>query len=379
MKKIFVLSAGRSDYDRYYPIISELNKNKKIKLWLCLTRSHQEEIFGNTIKYVSKEFKILKNKYDNKNHYKSDFAKNFSDDLYFINAKIKKNRPDLIIVLGDRYEMILGPISAIPYNIPVIHFFGGAVTEGAIDELIRHAITKMSHYHFVLLENYKKRLVRMGEESWRIKTIGMHELNNLKKQTNFSLKYLKKKYNFNFYEPYILFTLHPTTLELTRLKHQIKIVEHSLKKCKMNVVFTYPNADPGYEQIIKFIKRFKNKKKYLIFKNAGITLYANLLRNASILLGNSSSGIVEAASFKKPVINLGTRQKGKYIPKNVINCDFNSQKILKCIIKAKSKKLQKKISKLRNPYESNTNIKDIVRTILKIKKNDKLLRKKFKD
>tara|TARA_E500000178_G_C17021857_1_gene756017 strand:+ start:643 stop:1782 length:1140 start_codon:yes stop_codon:yes gene_type:complete len=379
MKKIFVLSVGRSDYDRYYPIISELNKLKKVKLWLCLTRSHQEKIFGNTINYISKEFKIIRNKHYSKKSFKSDIAKNFSDDLFFMGAEIKKKKPDLIIVLGDRYEMILGPISAIPYNIPVIHFFGGAVTEGAIDELIRHSITKMSHYHFVLLEKYKKRLIKMGEESWRIKTIGMHELTYLKKQKVFKLKYLNKKYNFNFHEPYILFTLHPTTLELTKLKQQIKIVEESLKNCKMNVVFTYPNADPGHKQIINFIKKFKNKKKYLIFKNAGITLYANLLRNASFLLGNSSSGIVEAASFKKPVINLGTRQKGKHIPKNVINCDFNSQKILKSIIKANSKKLRKKISLLKNPYESKTNIKDIIRLILRIRQNDKLLRKKFKD
>ena len=124
-------------------------------------------------------------------------------------------------MLGDRYEMILGPISAIPYNIPVIHFLVGQLPREPLMTNRCHAITKMSHYHFVLLENYK-RLVRMGEESWRIKTIGMHELNNLKKQTNFSLKYLKK-YNFNFYEPYILFTLHPTTLELTRLKHKLKL------------------------------------------------------------------------------------------------------------------------------------------------------------
>ena len=147
----------------------------------------------------------------------------------------------------------------------------------------------------------------------------------------------------------------------------------------MNVVFTYPNADPGYKQVIDFIKKFTNKKKYLIFKNAGITLYANLLRNASILLGNSSSGIVEAASFKKPVINLGTRQKGKYMPKNVINCDFNTKKILKSILRAKSQKFQKKINKLRNPYESNIKIKDLVNIILNIKKNDKFLRKKFED
>lgn len=379
MKKIFVLSVGRSDYDRYYPIISELNKNKKIKLWLCLTRSHQEKIFGNTINYISKEFKILKNKYNNNNIFKSDFAKNFSDDLIFINKEIKQKSPDLIIVLGDRYEMILGPISAIPYNIPVIHFFGGAITEGAIDELVRHAITKMSHYHFVLLEKYKKRLIKMGEENWRIKTVGMHELTNLKKQKIFNLKYLNEKYKFNFKQPYILFTLHPTTLELSRLNQQIKIIKKSLKKCKMNVVFTYPNADPGYKQVIDFIKKFTNKKKYLIFKNAGITLYANLLRNASILLGNSSSGIVEAASFKKPVINLGTRQKGKYMPKNVINCDFNTKKILKSILRAKSQKFQKKINKLRNPYESNIKIKDLVNIILNIKKNDKFLRKKFED
>ena len=223
--------------------------------------------------------------------------------------------------------MMLGPISAIPYNIPVIHFFGGAVTEGATDELVRHAITKMSHYHFVLLDQYKKRLKKMGEESWRIKTIGMHELFNLKKQKMFNLSYLNKKYKFNFNKPYILFTLHPTTLELKSLRKQIHIIKNSLIKSNLNVVFTYPNADPGFETVINFIKTFKNKKKYIVFKNAGINLYANLLKNATLLLGNTSSGIVEAASFKKPVINLGTRQKGKYTPKNVINCDFNSKKL----------------------------------------------------
>ena len=147
----------------------------------------------------------------------------------------------------------------------------------------------------------------------------------------------------------------------------------------MNVVFTYPNADPGHKQVIEFLKKFKNKKRYFIIKNAGANLYANLLRNSLLLLGNSSSGIVEAASFKKPVINLGSRQKGKYIPKNVINCDFDTKKILKSIDKAKSKKFIKEIKKLQNPYESKIKIKDVINIILKIEKNDKLLRKKFID
>ncbi len=379
MKKILVLSAGRSDYDRYYPIIIELNKIKKVKLWLCLTKSHQENVFGNTIKYISNEFRIIKNNYSTKNKIQNEFARNFCEDLSFVSLQIMKKKPDLIIVLGDRYEMIIGPISAIPYNVPVIHFFGGAVTEGAIDELVRHALTKMSHYHFVLLDQYKKRLIKMGEESWRVKTIGMHELNNLKKQKIIDPKLLFKKYKFNFSEPYILFTLHPTTLELDKLKNQIKILQITLKKSNMNVVFTYPNADPGYKQVIEFIKKFKNKKRYFIIKNAVANLYANLLRNSSLLLGNSSSGIVEAASFKKPVINLGSRQKGKYIPKNVINCDFDSKKILKSINKAKSKKFIKEIKKLQNPYESKIKIKDVINIILKIEKNDRLLRKKFID
>tara|TARA_Y200000002_G_C22688499_1_gene666960 strand:- start:6595 stop:7734 length:1140 start_codon:yes stop_codon:yes gene_type:complete len=379
MKKILVISAGRSDYDRYYPIISELNKKKRIKLWLCLTRSHQENIFGKTINYISKEFNIFKNSYKSKKIFNNDFSKNFCDDLLFINEKIKKKKPDLIIILGDRYEMMLGPISAIPYNIPVIHFFGGAVTEGATDELVRHAITKMSHYHFVLLDQYKKRLKKMGEESWRIKTIGMHELFNLKKQKMFNLSYLNKKYKFNFNKPYILFTLHPTTLELKSLRKQIQIVKNSLIKSNLNVVFTYPNADPGFETVINFIKTFRDKKKYIVFKNAGINLYANLLKNATLLLGNTSSGIVEAASFKKPVINLGTRQKGKYTPKNVINCDFNSKKIMKSIAKAMSKNFNDKIKNLINPYESKIKINEIIKIILKISNNDKILRKKFID
>ncbi len=379
MKKIFVISAGRSDYDRYYPIISKLNKKKNIKLWLCLTRSHQENIFGKTINYISKEFNIIKNSYKSKKIFNNNFTKNFCEDLLFINEKIKKKKPDLIIILGDRYEMMLGPISAIPYNIPVIHFFGGAVTEGATDELVRHAITKMSHYHFVLLDQYKKRLKKMGEESWRIKTIGMHELFNLKKQKMFNLSYLNKKYKFNFDKPYILFTLHPTTLELKSLGKQIQIIKNSLIKSNLNVVFTYPNADPGFETVIKFIKSFRDKKKYIVFKNAGINLYANLLKNATLLLGNTSSGIVEAASFKKPVINLGTRQKGKYIPKNVINCDFNRKKIMKSITKAMSKNFNEKIKNLINPYESKIKINEIIKIIYKINNNDKILRKKFID
>tara|TARA_B100000029_G_scaffold513034_1_gene611349 strand:- start:2030 stop:3190 length:1161 start_codon:yes stop_codon:yes gene_type:complete len=384
MKKIFVLSVGRSDYDRYYPILSELNKNNKVNLFLYLSKVHQNRTFGKTIKFVNRKFKIMRKKYKSNNFRKIETRKeiinNFSDDLLFLSQEIKKKKPDLLIVLGDRYEMLIGPVAAAPYNIPVIHFFGGAVTEGAIDELIRHSITKMSHFHFVALEQYKKRLIQLGEEKWRVIKIGMHQLNFLKSLKKIKKESLCKKYNFNFFEPYLLVTYHPVTLELKKLDYQLNSLSKALKKTNLNVIFTYPNADPGYDRIIKFInEEFKNRRKYKIFKNAGSSMYANLIANSKALVGNSSSGIVEAASFKKPAVNIGTRQDGKFMPKNVINTGYNSINILNGIKIALSKRFNKKIKNLLNPYESNISIKKIVSLILNLKKNDKLLRKKFID
>ena len=276
--------------------------------------------------------------------------------------------------------MLLGPVAAAPFNIPVIHFYGGAVTEGAIDELIRHSITKMSHYHFVALDTYKKRLIQLGEEEWRVKKIGIHELNYLKKIKKLNKKELSKKFNFNFIDPYLLVTYHPVTLELQNLNYQLKSLAYALKRTKLNIIFTYPNADPGYEKIVRFIKKnFKNKNKYKIFKNAGLNVYSSLMKNCHAVIGNSSSGIVEAASFKRPVVNIGTRQNGKFIPKNVVSTNYQAKDISKGIDIALSKKFNAKIKNLTNPYESNTSVNQIVKMILKLKANDKLLRKKFKN
>ena len=384
MKKIFVLSVGRSDYDRYYPIINELNNNRKIDVLLYLSKVHQEKVFGRSIDYVDKKFKVIKKNYkkNNRRHSgtKSEITNNFSEDLIFLSKEIKKRKPNLLIVLGDRYEMLIGPVAAAPYNIPVIHLFGGAVTEGATDELVRHAITKMSHFHFVAIDKYRKRLIQMGEENWRIKKIGIHELKFLKNLKIIKKKYLSQKYKFNFFDPYLLVTYHPVTLELNKLDSQLKSLAAAIKKLNINVIFTYPNADPGYNKIIRFInKNFKDTKKYKIIKNAGSALYANLIRNSLAIVGNSSSGIVEAASFKKPTVNIGTRQNGKFMPRNVINTGYSSKNILNGIKLALSKKFNKRIKNLSNPYESNTSIKKIVNIILNLKINDKLLRKKFID
>tara|TARA_B100000575_G_scaffold291501_1_gene297601 strand:+ start:3639 stop:4784 length:1146 start_codon:yes stop_codon:yes gene_type:complete len=376
MKKILVISAGRSDYDRYYPIIDKLNKKKNIKLYLFLTKAHFHKKFGYTVNFINKKFNIVK-----KSNQRSDF-KEISEDFVadlddFINT-VKRLKPKMLIVLGDRYEMLLGPIACIPKNIPVIHFYGGAVTEGATDELVRHAITKMSHYHFVALSQYKKRLMQMGEESWRIKNIGVHNLNLIKSMRIMSKSILSKIFNFDFFIPYCLLTFHPVTLELANINSQLKNLIKAIKEHKLNVIVTYPNSDPRHNIIINTLeKQFKNKKKFLIIKNCGFKNYTSILKHSKFVIGNSSSGIVEAATLKIPSINIGTRQNGKYKPLNVINSNYSKKEITKSVKKALNTNFLKKIRKIKNPYESKVSLDKIANFIVKLKINDKLLRKRF--
>ena len=326
--------------------------------------------------FVSKEFSIIKNKNITKKF--NDLSENFLEDLEYLIKKIRILKPEMLIVLGDRYEMLLGPISCIPKNIPIIHFYGGSVTEGAIDELVRHAITKMSHYHFVALKQYKHRLIQMGEESWRIKNIGVHSLNYIKSAKILTKKNLTKNLNFDFNKPYCLLTFHPVTLELAKINLQLKNLVNAIKNTKLNAVITYPNADPLHEKIIQFLKnKFKNKNKYLIIKNCGQINYISILKHSKFIIGNSSSGIVEAATLKKPSINIGTRQDGKLKPKNVINSNYSKQDIINSIKIASSSNFLKKTRYVSNPYESKISIDNIVNHIVKLKINDKLLRKKF--
>jgi GDP/UDP-N,N'-diacetylbacillosamine 2-epimerase (hydrolysing) len=379
-KKIIFISAGRSDFDRFYSVLEEIKKSKKADLFIYLTSAYYNKTFGKEAKVIKKNFKVLKSNLKNKHYNDTPFQmiKNLSSDVKALSNHLRNIKPDLILIISDRYEMLVGPLVAIPNNIPTFHFFGGAVTEGAIDELIRHSLTKMSHYHFVLLEDYKIRLKQLGEEEWRVKTIGMP---NLKKKINYnfkSLKILSKELKFNLEKPFMLVTFHPITLELNDLKKQLSSIVKAIKISKYNAVITYPNTDPKFKQIIKiFNYNFQEKKKFLITKSLGEEKYFNLMKYAKFVLGNSSSGIVEAASFKLPVINIGSRQDGKFMPKNVINTSYTRKAILKSIRMAVSKGFKKKLKNLKNPYNSKMSEQKSVNIILNTKLNKKLLRKKF--
>ena len=371
-----VISAGRSDYDRYYPILRSLNNSKKFDIYVYLTKDHFSKKYGYTHKHVSNQFKILHAENSKFSNFK---LSEFTDDLLVLVKYVNKINPQVIFVMGDRYEMLLGPLVAIPLNIPIVHFYGGAVTEGSSDELVRHAITKMSHLHFVAANEYRERLLQLGEESWRVKKIGVVNLQKIKKFKFLNKKEISVANKFNFHLPYAVLTYHPTTHELEKISKTMNFIKKAIELNKLNLIITYPNSDLKNKIVINFIKKnFKNKKKYKIIKNCAFSNFLNIVKNSEFMIGNSSAGIVEAATIKIPTINIGSRQNGKLMPKNVINVDNKFKEISEAIKKASSGSFRKIVEKLKkSPYEDNFKSEQVIKIISKMLKRKDLLKKKF--
>lgn len=352
MLNILGYSAGRSDEDRWQPFIKNLESVKSVKLFFILGHAHFDKKFGNSSKILNKKFKNFSKKIFNPSN---SISNDLFDDAKEFEKIIFKKKINFIILLGDRYEILNIAYLATIYNLPIIHIYGGAISSGAIDNQIRNSVSKLSHYHLVACKLYKQRLIQMGESKESIEIIGVPNISNLISYKNkFSKEEIEKKINFKLNYPTIILTVHPVTLHkdesLNILKNMFKIIE----ELKINCILTYPNKDIGHKEIVNELKKFKAKfkDKCILVKSFQEDLLASLFSNVDLMVGNSSSGIVESASFKLPTINIGNRQNGKLIPKNVINCKPDYFSILRSIKKSLTKNYLKKISKYNNPYES---------------------------
>lgn len=377
---IYLLSVGRSDFDRYFPLIKALQSDKEIKLKVIASSAHFSKKFGYTYLEFEKHsinYVKSKSKYIDDGREES-VGKNISSEINFITGLIKEKKPDFFIVLGDRYEMISAPIAAIGFNIPVIHLYGGAVTLGAIDDLVRHSITKLSHIHFTASKQYSKIIENMGEETWRIKTIGVYSKKFLINQKYLNLSELNNMFNFDFNLPTILITFHPVTREGRSINYQLNNLINAIDNTKIQCIWTYPNSDTNHNFIIERIKKFEKESKFRvkIIKYAGIETYLGLLRVCKLIIGNSSSGIVESSFFNLPSVNIGSRQSGKIIPKNVISVGYKNSDIKAGIQKALSKNFINKCKNYKSPYDYGFDEKKLVKEIKSIKISNKLLIKK---
>jgi GDP/UDP-N,N'-diacetylbacillosamine 2-epimerase (hydrolysing) len=291
-------------------------------------------------------------------------------------------KPDYIILLGDRYELFIMAIATLLYQVPIIHLHGGENTIGVIDEQVRHAITKMAHIHMPSTELYAENISKMGEEDWRIHIVGAMGLENIKRLELYTKEEILKLTGIDVNRNTIICTYHPVTLEgEDSVKWQIKNLLEALSKFDFQIVFTRPNAEVGSDKIVNMIKEFAdNNPKAYFFNSLGTELYLSFLKYVKVVVGNSSSGIIEASSFSIPTVNIGNRQEGRLQAESVIQTGYSINQIYKGMEKALyDTEFLKKIKKIKNPYgngKASKYVTKAMKEILKISK-EKLLKKRL--
>jgi UDP-hydrolysing UDP-N-acetyl-D-glucosamine 2-epimerase len=368
-KTVAIVTTSRADFGIYRPIIKEIEKSNKIDYFLIVTGTHLSKTHGYTVDEIVKEnFKIGETGEIilTSDSYRAT-AKSMALALLFFADVYERRRPDMVLVLGDRFEMHSAALAALPFKIKVAHIHGGEVTKGAMDDSLRHSITKLSYLHFVSTREYKRRVIQLGEEPRRVFVTGAPSLDNLKSIKLLTKNEVEKVLNIKIEKPIFLLTLHPETATDVSNKKSAYLVVEALKHFKGTIIATMPNADPGGIEIREvFEKESKINKNFHCVENLGNKLYFSLMKIADAMVGNSSSGILESPSFKLPVVNIGDRQKGRLRNKNVIDCPFSKRKIVEAIKKATSEKFKNEIRKVKNIYGNGDASHKIVKVIEKV-------------
>jgi UDP-N-acetylglucosamine 2-epimerase (hydrolysing) len=327
-KKILFFTNTRADYGKLKKII--LDCEKIFDTYIFVTGMHLLKEYGSTYLQILKDCK--KSKIFRFRNYKKLNTQDIilANTIFGFNKILKKINPHLIVTHGDRIETLASAISGSVNNFLVAHIEGPETSE-TIDEHLRHAISKLSHIHFVSNKFAKNRLCQMGEKKNSIYIIGSPDIDIMKEENLPKLREVKKRYKINF-DDYIISILHPVTTELDKLSEQIKNYFSALERSRLNFILIYPNNDPGSYKILNKILKYKNNKKFKIIKSMRFEYFLRILKNSKAIIGNSSSAIREAPFYGIPSINVGTRQNERAPSiKSILNADFNSNSILKKI------------------------------------------------
>ncbi len=381
-KKIVVVTGTRAEYGILKPLLEKIKDSSDFKLELIVTGMHLLKQCGLTIREIEKDgFKtnkkvVMYGENVKVGHYYGEALGRGIENFTRMFLKIK---PDILIVLGDRLEPLAATLAAANLTIPMIHIHGGEKTDsGHIDESIRHAITRFAHIHLVSTSKGKERLLKMGEEPWRIFNVGALGLESVLNSPKIKRGALFKKFQLDLKQKLILCIFNPVFLEDGKMGKQMREILNALKQLKIQSIIIYPNNDTGAKDIIKEINKYKNLPFIKIYLNLNHEDYVNLLKHSNVLIGNSSSGIIEAPSVKLPVVNIGSRNTGREHGGNVIFVDPQKNDIVKAIKKALyNKKFREKLKKCRNPYRNGRTVDKIVNILSKIKINKKLLVKRI--
>ena len=379
--KLAVITGSRAEYGLLRWILEYLKEDSEIDLQLIVTGMHLSHEFGYTVNEIINDGFTITKKVEMllSSDTPTGISKSIGLGVISFSEVFEVIEPDLVLVLGDRFEIFSAATAAMIRNIPIAHIHGGESTEGLIDEAIRHSITKMSHIHFTSTEEYRKRVIQLGENPKNVFNYGAPGLDNINK-----INLLERKVTLSFLElesddKYFLITFHPVTLEKNSSKVDIEeLLKALIEFDSYKLVFTATNSDTDGRIILKTISDFvaKNKNRARLFYSLGQKKYLSTLKHAELLIGNSSSGIIETPSLFKPSINIGNRQKGRVKAKSVIDSKQSLEAIKRSIKLGISKNFQKNLKDLTNPYGKGDSSIKIVEQIKKINLNE-LLAKKF--
>ena len=379
-RKICIVTGSRADYGLLYWLIKEVEKDKNLKLQLIATGMHLSSKYGSTYKEIEKDFKI-----DKKINISlsSDTSEGISRSMGIAQIAFSKAynklKPDIVVVLGDRFEIFSAVSSAMISRIPIAHIHGGEATEGLMDEAIRHCITKMSHIHFTATDEYSKRVIQLGEAPNKVFNVGGTGIENIKRLKFLTKEEFEKKIKFKLNIKNILVTFHPVTLENKTSKKHFQEILNSLDELKdTNIIFTKANSDVDGKIINQMIDQYtkKNLDKSISVASLGQLNYLSALQHIDVIIGNSSSGISEAPSFKIGTINIGDRQNGRIKAKSVVDCLSNKKDINRAIKKVYSDEFKNLLKNVKNPYGNGHSSKKIIK-VLKTVKLDNILKKNF--
>lgn len=376
-RKIAIVTGSRGEYGYIRPIIKKILQEPSLDYELIVTNMHLLSEYGNSISEIERDgFKIgAKHHMTLDGYTNTTMTKSLGIFLLELPETLDRVKPDIILIAGDRGEQLMAAIAGAHLNIPVAHIQAGEVS-GNIDGIVRHAITKLSHIHFVDNEDCVERVRKLGEQEFRIFLTGAPQLDELVEAKYSKPKELAQKYGLNLNKPIILAVQHPVTEEFNFATEQITETLLALREINEQTIIVYPNADAGNKKIKEMINTYSTPSMRA-FRNLPREDYLGLMRIAKVIVGNSSSAIIEATFFALPAVNIGTRQHGRKQGDNVINTGYDKNEIVKAILTAMSHDFRSKLVPGKSPYGDGHSAERIVKILKKIEIDEKLIKKKI--
>jgi GDP/UDP-N,N'-diacetylbacillosamine 2-epimerase (hydrolysing) len=382
LKKVIVVTGTRAEYGLLRWVIDGIAKSNLLELQLCVTGMHLSPEFGLTFQEIEKDGYQIDSKVEMllSADTSSAVTKSMGLGLIGFADELNKLKPDLMLILGDRYEIMCAAMAATVARIPIAHLHGGEATEGCIDEAIRHSITKMSHLHFVAAEEYRRRVIQLGENPKRVFCVGGMGIDNILKLDLLSKQELEYALDFELGTKSMLVTFHPVTLEGNTSGSQMRELLNSLSEFKDHkIIFTMPNADTDGREIFVLIENFcLDNNNCRAYTSLGQLRYLSCLKYVDVVVGNSSSGLLEVPSFLIPTVNIGDRQKGRLKAESIIDCEPEKSQITDSIKRAVSSEFKEFCKHAKNPYGNGGASELIIREIEDIELGG-IIKKEFYD